>query len=551
MKKQFFFLLLSFIFLFECSGQILTSKEKFTLKDSLRGSLSPERENFNVLHYELTVKVDPDKRFISGNNNITFQVLDSLPIMQLDLYKNMKVDSIIFNNEALDYTRIHDAVFIDFKNQLKVNSRNSVQFYYSGKPVVAKNAPWDGGFVFKKDGNDKHWIGVAVQGDGASLWYPNKDHLSDEPDEGADIKVAVPNGLKNVSNGRLIDSTDMGNGYTEWHWRVVNPINNYNITLNIGDYVNFKDTFRDLDLDYYVLRENLSVAKKQFEQVKTMMECFYDKIGEYPFVEDSYKLVETPYLGMEHQSAIAYGNGFKNGYLGTDLSFTGHGLSWDFIIIHESGHEWFGNSISVSDIADLWIHEAFTTYTEAIFIECTKSKEAAAKYLKGLRLTIENQRPMIATYGVNQSGPGDIYFKGANMIHTIRSLVDDDELWWNTLLAFTEEFKHTVTNSDEVIQFFCNKLNTEKLNLEPVFNQYLNFVKIPKLEIRKKGLFNIQARWNVDVDEFSLPIYINYKGKTKKVSITKNWSTIKRSFKKAKDFKIDLVDYYFDVSYIK
>jgi len=259
---------------------------------------------------------------------------------------------------------------------------------------LPKNAPWDGGFVFSKDTNDKPFIGVAVQGTGASLWYPNKDHQSDEP-ESVDIKVSVPNGLMNVSNGRLIAETALGDGYTQWHWKVRQPINSYNITLNIADYVHFEDRYNQLSLDYYVLKENLDKAKQQFQQVRPMMDCFYEKFGDYPFQKDGFKLVETPYLGMEHQSAVAYGNGYQNGYLGTDLSKTGIGLKWDFIIIHESAHEWFGNSVSATDIADMWIHESFTAYAESVFVECEFGKKEAIKYLYGLRDIIANDKPII------------------------------------------------------------------------------------------------------------------------------------------------------------
>lgn len=331
----------------------------FSRRDSLQGGLRFERTCYNVLHYAIDIKIDPDKRYISGYNEITFAVNENTSRIQLDLFGNMKVDSILHNGKILSYKREYDAVFVSFKEALTKGTEQVLSFYYSGNPRVAKNAPWDGGMVFSKDGQNKPWIGVAVQGTGASLWYPVKDSQSDEPDHGATIRVAVPNGLMNVSNGRYMGNTNLGNGYTRWDWQVVNPINNYDITINIADYAHIHDTRNGLDLDYYVLKENEQKARKQFEEVKPMLDCFQSKFGAYPFSEDGYKLVETPYLGMEHQSAVAYGNKYQKGYRGGDLSGTGIGMLFDYIVVHESGHEWFGNSITSQDIADMWVHEAF------------------------------------------------------------------------------------------------------------------------------------------------------------------------------------------------
>ena len=311
----------------------LSAQEPTTRKDSLKGSLRIERTCYDVLRYDLNVKVTPSKKFIVGYNEITFKIVSNTKKIQLDLFDNMQIDSIIFNSKKLKYKREFDAVFVNFGKELTADSQNILRFYYSGNPIIAKRAPWDGGFVYNNDSSGKDWVGVAVQGTGSSLWYPCKDTQSDEPDLGATIKVAVPNGLMDVSNGRLTGSEDLKNGYTRWDWEVKNPINNYDITLNIADYIHFGENYKGLDLDFYVLRENEARAKVQFEQVKPMLDCFQSKFGEYPFKEDGYKLVETPYLGMEHQSAVAYGNKYENGYLGSDLSRTGIGMLFDFIII--------------------------------------------------------------------------------------------------------------------------------------------------------------------------------------------------------------------------
>ena len=346
--------------------QIAFAQEATTRKDTLQGGLRPERTCFDVLHYDLNIKINPDEKSIVGYNNIEFKVVASTQKIQLDLFENMQIDSIVFNSKKLNYKREFNAVFIDFPVVLTPKSNHNLLFYYSGKPIIAKNAPWDGGFVFTKDGQGKPFIGVACQGIGASLWYPCKDSQSDEPNNGATIKVAVPNGLMDVSNGRFKGSQDLKNGYTRWDWEVKNPINTYSINVNIADYAHIHDNYKGLDLDYYVLPENETKALVHFEEVKPMMDCYQSKFGTYPFTSDGYKLVETPYLGMEHQSCVAYGNQYQKGYLGNDLSGTGIGLLFDYIIIHESGHEWFGNNITSKDIADMWIHEGFTTYTEAV-----------------------------------------------------------------------------------------------------------------------------------------------------------------------------------------
>ena len=473
----------------------------FTRADTLRGSLRPERTSYNVLKYHLKLKVEPEKQFISGSNEITFEVLEDMNRMQLDLFENMTIDSILYARQKLEYTREFNAVFITFEEKLQKGKKNSLQFYYSGKPIVAKNAPWDGGFVWDTDNEGNPWIGVAVQGTGASLWYPNKDHQGDEPEE-LEMDIAVPNGLMNVSNGRFTGKENLGNGFTQWSWKVVNPINNYNVMINIANYVHFSDNYKDLDLDYYMLPYNLEKAKKQFEEVKLMMDCFYEKMGPYPFVEDGFKLVEVPYLGMEHQSAVAYGNEYMMGYLGNDLSGTGIGLNWDYIIIHESGHEWYGNSITAADIADMWIQEGFTSYTEAIYVECRWGKEKALEYLKGLRRGIGNQSKIIGDYGVNSEGSGDMYFKGANLLNIIRSIYDNDELWWKTLKAYTEKFKHKTIRTEDTESFFNDAV---PYNLQPVFDQYLRHAALPELQLKKEQ-GNVYYRWEADVKNFEMPV---------------------------------------------
>ncbi|WP_417357458.1 M1 family metallopeptidase [Flavobacterium sp.] len=517
--------------------------QEFSRRDSLHGGLRPERTSFDVLRYDLNITLNPDKRYINGYNDITFKVVSSTQKIQLDLFENMKIESIMLKNKKLEYTRDNDAVFISFPNELKAGSEHTLRFNYSGNPEVARNAPWDGGFVFTEDDNGKPWVGVAVQGTGASLWYPVKDHQSDEPDSGASIKVAVPNGLMNVSNGRFKGSEGLKNGYTRWDWEVKNPINNYDITVNIADYVHIHDNYKGLDLDYYVLSYNKEKAEEQFKQVKPMMECFQTKFGEYPFKEDGYKLVETPYLGMEHQSAVAYGNNYKMGYRGGDLSYTGVGLTFDYIIIHETGHEWFGNSITSKDIADMWIHESFTTYSETVYLECTLGYDKAMQYVYGQRMGVRNDKPVIGIFGVNREGSGDMYYKGALMLNTIRHIVNDDDKWWAMLLKYSETYKKQVIEGQDVINFFSKESG---INLEPVFNQYLRYRSIPKLELKLKD-HQLQYRWETDEENFAMPVDVDIYGKNIRLNGTNDWQTLTVEADKIKDVQPKIKEFYIKV----
>ena len=513
------------------SAQLTVAKETFTRRDTLQGGLRPERTSFDVQRYDLNIKINPEDKSIVGFNDIAFRVVNNTIKIQIDLFENMQVDSIVYNTKKLPYKREHLATFIQFPEILNKGSEQKIRFYYSGKPTVAKRAPWDGGFVFSKDTAGKPWIGVACQGFGASCWFPVKDSQSDEPDLGTSIKVAVPNGLMNVSNGRFLGSEDLKNGYTRWDWEVKNPINTYDITVNIADYVHIQDKHKGLDLDYYVLRANEAKARKHFEEVKPMMDCFQSKFGKYPFAEDGYKLVETPYLGMEHQSAVAYGNYYMKGYLGNDLSGTGVGLLFDYITIHETGHEWFGNSITSQDIADMWIHEGFTQYSEIVFIECQFGYEKAMIYASGLENNVSGDRPIIGHYGVNKEGSGDMYPKGALMLNTIRHILDDDSKWWKILLRYSETFKKQIVTHQQVVDFFNKESG---INLTPVFNQYLKYTTIPQLEIRQNGSA-FELRWKTDEPKFEMPIELLVKDKKVRVHGTNDWTKIDAKIKSLSD----------------
>ncbi|MFY8069395.1 MAG: M1 family metallopeptidase [Flavobacterium sp.] len=529
MKNQIFLILALF-------GMYFSFAQETTRRDSLQGGLRFERTCYDVLRYDLYLKVDPSKKWIMGTNEITFKVIEPTKKIQLDLFDNMIIDDIsCFEFGKLEFTRDENAVFINFNTPLEKNKIYTLLFSYSGNPKIAKNAPWDGGFVFKKDSKGLDFIGVAVQGTGASLWYPCKDSQSDEPNLGASINVAVPNGLMNVSNGRFLGSKDLGDGYTRWDWEVKNPINNYDITLNIADYVHMHDQHNGLDLDYYVLRENEEKARKHFEaDVKPMLDCFQLKFGKYPFWEDGYKLVETPYLGMEHQSAVAYGNKYKKGYMGYDLSGTGVGMKFDYITIHETGHEWFGNSITSKDIADMWIHEGFTTYTETVFIECTQGYEAAMKYVNGQSKNVRNDKPIIGQFGVNREGSGDMYYKGSLLLNTLRHIVNNDEKWWSLLLKYAETYKKQIIDTPTVIAFFNKETG---YNLTPVFNQYLNYTSLPHLEIKSQGK-SFQYRWKTDEPNFNMPIDIIIGSKKIRLEASNDWKKSKEPITKLEEIKV-------------
>jgi len=506
--------------------------QNFTKRDSLQGGLPIERTCFDVLIYDLEIKINPDEKYLSGVNHIVFKVVENTNKIQLDLFENMQIDSILLyeyrgiskinpngnNGKKLKYQRQYDAVFVEFPDVLEQETTQLLSFYYSGKPLEAENAPWDGGFVWKKDNNGKPFVGVAVQGTGASLWFPCKDSQSDEPNHGARISIEIPEDLVAVSNGKLIKTIENQNKNKTWVWKVKNPINNYNITLNIGDYVHFSDRLNDLDIDYYVLRESEQKAKQHFQQeVKPMLKCFHEKFGEYPFVEDGYKLVESPFLGMEHQSAIAYGNSYKKGYYGRDTSESGIGTLFDFIIVHESGHEWFGNSITSKDIADMWIHEAFTTYSEAVLVECRFGYQKAIQYINGQSRMVENKIPIVGHFGVNyKSKNTDMYYKGALMLHTIRHIINNDQKWWKLLLDYSNRFKHQIIEADDVIDFFVSESG---INLKPIFQQYLYGQNLPVLEIKttKKGFY---YSWKAEVKNFEMPIEIRLNGNQIRLNAT-------------------------------
>lgn len=530
------------------TAQLMDTRHPYTAADTLRGMLSPLRTCYDINYYHLDISLDIANQAISGSNEFHFTATQSFNKLQFDLFENMKVEKIIFKAQQIPFTRKFNAVFVSFPQPIEKGSKEKFTVFYSGKPIIAKNPPWDGGFIFSKDRSGKPWVSVACQGLGASSWWPNKDHQSDEADSML-ISVTVPKDLQEISNGRLRSKVEKPNGQLQYNWFVNSPINNYNVTLYVGRYAHWADQYAGekgkLSLDYWALKEDSAIAAPHWHaDVKPMLKSFEHWFGPYPFYEDGYKLVQAPYLGMEHQGAIAYGNGFKNGYLGSDLSNTGWGLKFDFITIHESGHEWFGNNITTKDIADMWVHEAFTNYAEALFLESNYGKKAGAEYIIGIRKNIRNDSPIIGTYNLNQKGSDDMYYKGANLVHLIRQLINNDEKFRNILRGLNKTFYHKTVTTQQVEEYIIRQSG---LNLQKTFDQYLRHAGIPTLEYQvHNGL--LKYRWAADVKNFDMPVKVSLKpGNFSFIYPSANWKTIaadksinNRSFKAEPNFYIQL-----------
>ncbi len=539
-----------------------------TRAEVLRGAYGPYRANNDLLYYHLDIRVDPVAKTIAGSNTVRFKMLRDGTRIQLDLTETLKIDRVRLGKAELKYTRDAGAVFIDFPKTLKTGQTYAVEVDYSGAPVSKGRF---GGMSYEKDPAGRPWIFTADEDDGASIWWPSKDQWRDEPQEGMDLSVAVPNDLVDVSNGRFVSKVDLHDGYTQWNWHVSYPINSYDVALNIGAYVHFADTytskqFAPLTLDYYCLPEDLEKARTQFAQAKDMLEVFEHYFGEYPFARDGYKLVQVPYSGMEHQSAVAYGNGFVNGYFG---DWTGVGIStkFDFIIIHESGHEWFGNAVSAADRSDMWIHEGWDTYLEALFVESKFGRADSLVYLNGRpgndappeaspprahhwngvrsHVSTFDRRPIVTERGVAGDPPQDQYFKGAMMLNTLRSVVDDDAQWFRLIKAFYQQFKYRNSMTEDVIAWW--NANT-KLNLTPIFNQYLRRVEIPMLELNfDEATHTVEYKWRSDEAGFAMPVKVGDPAHWQTLRPTLEWQTLKTPLTK-EQFQVATDLFYIDVS---
>ncbi|OFW42551.1 MAG: peptidase M1 [Acidobacteria bacterium RIFCSPLOWO2_12_FULL_67_14b] len=511
-----------------------------TRADILRGQYGRYRANNDLLYYELDVRVDPDKKAISGRNTIRFKMLKDDTRIQLELYANLVVDRILLGATTLKYERDHNTVYVDFPDTLRAGRTYTIDFHYTGLPQEQGRF---GGLAFRKDPAGRHWVNTANEGEGSSVWWPSKDQWRDEP-EGMEIRVAVPNGLMDVSNGKFLGKTDLGDGYTRWDWRVHYPINSYNVSLNIGEYVQFSERLGDLPLDYFVLPGSLEKAKQQFAQAKPMVEAFEKYVGKYPFPKDGYKLIEVPYSGMEHQSAVTYGNRFANGYLERDWTEVGVSLKFDFIIIHESGHEWFGNAVSAADVSDMWIQEGWTTYLEGVYVEALFGYDDALKYVNGYKKKVANKEPVITQRGIHRTPNQDQYFKCALFLHTLRSVVNDDERWWKLVRGTYERFKYQNIMTEDVVRFFNAEL---KQDLTPLFDQYLRRVDLPTLELTfDEQAGTVSYRWNADERAFAMPVRVGSKGSWQVIQPTTDWKTIPNAEGRSLQVATDL--YYVNVA---
>lgn len=530
---------------YSAEAQLMKAKELYSKADSLRGELTALRTCYDIQYYHLDVKVDIDNKFISGSNLFKFEAVERFNKLQFDLFDNLSVDKVKYKGKSLPFTREYNAVFVDFPEYIEKGKVDSFTVHYSGNPIQATRAPWDGGFDWKKDSNGKPWVATACQGLGASVWWPNKDHQSDEV-KSMLISVAVPNGVMNVSNGRLVKTEKLKNGYTKYHWKVENPINNYNVALNIGDYSHFKETYAGekgpLSVDYYVLKENAGKIDHLKKNANETLKAFEHWFGPYPFYEDGYKLVETAHLGMEHQSAVAYGNKYQNGYLGRDGSRTGWGLKWDFIVVHESGHEWFGNNITSNDLADMWIHESFTNYSEALFIDFFYGKEASQAYVNGNRRGIQNDSPIQGPYNVNKEGSGDMYNKGGVLHNMIRTMIDDDDKWRDILRGLNKKFYHQTVDYGDIVNYMSKESG---INLDKTFEQFVQKKSIPTLEVIENSPGVFMIRWISEVKDFQMPVHIFDKdGKRLRIDPTDKFKVMRLDGLTKENFKVDTYNYY-------
>lgn len=527
-------------------AQLGTHKETFTRADTLRGSLTtPLRTCYDINYYHLDIKFDIDKKYISGNVLFKFTAVSDFTKLQFDLWNNLKIEKVVYKGKELTYTREFNAVFLTFPKNIAAGSKEEFTVYYAGNPTIAKRAPWDGGIQYATDSLGKPFVATACQGMGASVWWPTKDVQDDEVDS-AMVSISVPDGLKDVSNGHLRKVTKLKDGYTRFDWFVANPINNYDLEANIGDYAHYTGTYAGekgkLEMDFWPLTYNLDKAKKQWGlDAPRMLKAFEHWFGPYPFYEDGYKLIETPHLGMEHQSGTAYGNHFHNGYLGRDLSGTGWGLKWDFIVVHESGHEWFGNNITSKDLADMWIHESFTNYSESLFVETYYGKQAGQEYVHGTRMNIQNDAPIVGAYGVNKEGSGDMYYKGGNLLNQMRTIINDDEKWRGILRGLNKTFYHKTVTYQDIVGYINQQSG---IDLTTVFDQYLKHPHVPTLNfITING--KLMCRWIADVPGFAMPVKVRIKGgEYKFINPKGRFSPVELDGATKDNIEVDTFNYY-------
>lgn len=514
-------------------------EEPPTRGDALRGEYGRYRSNNDLLSYRLHVRIDPAKKTIAGSNVITFRMLRDDTRIQLDLYANLSVDRILLGRTPLTYTRDLNTVYVDFPEPLRAGREYAIEFFYSGTPLQQGRF---GGMVFARDPAGRDWVYTACEDEGAAIWWPNKDQWRDEV-EHMEMSVEAPDGLVEVSNGAFAGKEVLGDGYTRWNWRIHYPINNYSVSVNLGAYVHFDGRHGSLPLDYYVLPEDLDKARAQFAQAGPMIEAFEHYFGPYPFPRDGYKLIQVPYSGMEHQSAVTYGNRFANGYLERDWTGVGTSLKFDFIIIHESGHEWFGNAVTAADVSDMWIHEGWTTYLEGLYVEYRFGHEEALRYLNAYKRKVGNREPIITQRGIQRQPSQDMYFKGALFLNTLRSVVDDDDRWWALLREIFETFRYRTILTEDLVRFVNAQLGRD---LTPIFDQYLRRAALPELQLADDGAGTLAYRWKAAERGFDMPVKIGTGGAWQTIHPTTDWQLMPAPAKSG-DLAVATDLYYIDV----
>jgi aminopeptidase N len=523
-----------------------------TRLEFLRGTLTPIRTCYDVTRYDLDIRIDPATQSIGGSNKITFKTVTDFQKMQIDLFSNMVISGIVFDEgKTARFTRELNAVYVELPETVKKGSRHSITVAYSGKPIVARNPPWTGGFTWTNDADGNPWVVDTCQGTGASLWWPCKEHQSDEPDDGMTIAVTVPPGLEDVSNGRLKSRTLQSDGWTRFEWVISYPINNYDVAINVGKYAHWSDEYvypdgEKLTLDYYVEPENLAKAKKQFLQAKMMLTAYDKYFGKYPFIRDGFKLIECPHTGMEHQTAVAYGNRYGNGYRGRASSAVG--MEFDFIIVHECAHEWWGNNVTAKDPADMWIHESFGAYAESLFVEYHYGHQEALNYINGKRRSVRNDRPIIGEYGLNREGSPDMYDKGQLVLNTLRSVINDDDKWFSILRGLQDKFALQTVTAEDIFGYINKKSGKD---LSYFFDQYFRHAALPRLmvETQKDGdKVSARYRWQADAANFKMPIQVlTSPGKYEFITPTAQWQTVQLHGLQPEEFKVAQDLYLVDV----
>jgi aminopeptidase N len=546
MPNAFRDLLSRTLFLACFAAPIAAQEPTFTHADTLRGTVTPERAWWDVLFYDLHVRLNPADSTLRGWNGITYRVTGASRAMQIDLQTPLEVDSIVQDGKRLMHRRDGNAFLVTLASKQPKGAVKTVTVYYHGRPTVAVRPPWDGGLIWARDSGGQAWISTASQGVGASIWWPTKDTQADEPDSQR-VALTVPDSLQAIANGRLRGVDHAEAGWSTWEWFFASPINNYDVAPYIGQYGQLSESYLGehglLTLDLRPLAANLEAARAQWRDVKPMLQCFESWFGPYPWYHDGYRLIESPHLGMEHQSAVAYGNGYRNGYKGTDLSGTGWGLTWDFIVIHESAHEWWGNSVTTADVADMWVHEGFANYAEALYTECRFGKDAGAAYQRGTRALIQNQKPIVGPYGVNADGPIDMYYKGGNMLHTIRQVVGNDTTWREVLRGVQRKFAHKVVTGRRVQEYMSAHAGVD---LHRIFEQYLTTTRVPVLEYRLTGQ-SVTYRWTNVVPGFDMPVVVMAgAGHPVRLSPKEQWRTTAIGLQRPEDFRVD-ENFYIEV----